>query len=150
MKKKNKKFSLFCIQLKLYQKVSLKAELYPHPWNNLCIEPLASQCDCIEGYVFRNQLQLNKLIWVRYCSYSTEDPGGRLPLLGRMRALTRTWPHWHPDLRLCNIQNCEEKENSCCLSGPIYPQHTGNYRGQSDQVNKNHVSVGLGAGRRGL
>lgn len=35
--------------------------------------------------------------------------------------------------------------------GQIYgPQHTGNYSGrQSDQVNKNHVSVGLGAGRRG-
>ena len=43
---KNKKFSVLCIQLKLCQKVFKRLNCI-HPWNNLYLEPLPSQCDCI-------------------------------------------------------------------------------------------------------
>ena len=35
------------------------------------------------------------------------------------RALTRTQPSWHPDLRPPSLQNCERRD-LCCLSGPVY------------------------------
>lgn len=38
---------------------------------------------------------------------------------GRKKALARTRPLWHPNLRLPSLQICEEK-NVCCWRHPVY------------------------------
>ena len=36
----------------------------------------------------------------------------------RRRVLTRTWPCWHPDLRLSSLQNCEKQISVVWARGP--------------------------------